>query len=221
MATRRQARFAAERGQDFNFPPIKRLENPDYCTASSFCARASRLATLETCQRDPRDVGIFRSFSDRVIAPIVIAPSARKVRSRGSSSRACSSAAAISDVRPASPASRMLLGLPSLLPLAFLICQRRLGALRDQPPLLLGQRGVEVQHERIGVAAEFGDDERHALRHQAGDERDVARQPVQLRDQDAALRGLGRSQRGCELRPPVERVGALAGFGLDVLGDDR
>ena len=34
------------------------------------------------------------------------------------------------------------------------------------------------------------------------------------------LRGLGRSQRGGELGPPVERVGALAGFGLDELGDD-
>ena len=39
----------------------------------------------------------------------------------------------------------------------------------------------------IGIAAEFGDDERHALRHQAGNERDIARQPVELGDQDAAF----------------------------------
>jgi hypothetical protein len=31
--------------------------------------------------------------------------------------------------------------------------QRSLGALRDQPPFLLGQSGVEVQHERIGIPA--------------------------------------------------------------------
>ena len=37
-------------------------------TASIFCARARRMATLETCQREPRVVGIFRSFSDRVTA---------------------------------------------------------------------------------------------------------------------------------------------------------
>ena len=72
----------------------------------------------------------------------------------------------------------------------------------------------------IGIAAEFGHDERHALRHQAGDERHIARQPVELGDEDAALRGLGCCQRRGELRPAVERVGALAGLGLDVLGDD-
>ena len=119
------------------------------------------------------------------------------------------------------PASRMFVGLPSFAAARLPDRQCGLGALRDQPPFLLGQRGVEVQHERVGVAAEFGDDERHALRHQAGDERDIAGEAVQLRDQDAAFRGLGGGQRGCELRPAIERVRALAGFGLDVLGDDR
>ena len=42
------------------------------------------------------------------------------------------------------------------------------------------QRRVEMQHERVSVAAEFGDDERHALGHEAGNERDIARQPVKL-----------------------------------------
>jgi hypothetical protein len=32
---------------------------------------------------------------------------------------------------------------------------------------------------------------------------------------------LGPGERGCELWPAVERVGALAGLGLDELGDDR
>src|SRR4051794_32837293 len=49
------------------FPVYK---NPQRA-ASSFCARASRLATLDTYQRDPRGVGIFRSLSERVIAPMV------------------------------------------------------------------------------------------------------------------------------------------------------
>jgi hypothetical protein len=46
------------------------------------------LATLEICQRDPRCAGILRSFSDRVIAPIVIAPSARSIRRIGNVPRA-------------------------------------------------------------------------------------------------------------------------------------
>src|SRR4051794_23102602 len=75
-----------------------------YRTASSFCARARRLATLDTCQCDPRAVVTLRSFRDRVIAPIVIAPSARSDRNSGSRLLARSSAAATTEVRPASPA---------------------------------------------------------------------------------------------------------------------
>jgi len=67
-----------------------------------------------------------------------------------------------------------------------------------------------MQHERIGVAPEFGDDEWRALRHEAGDEGDIARQPVQLGDQDAALRPFGGRECGCELRSPIECIGALA-----------
>jgi len=36
----------------------------------------------------------------------------------------------------------------------------------------------------------------------------------------AALGGLGRRQAGGELRPAIERVGALARLGLDVFGQD-
>ena len=77
-----------------------------------------------------------------------------------------------------------------------------------------------MQHEGVGIAAEFGDDEWHPLGHQPGDEGHVAREPVQLRHHDAASRGLGRSQRGGELGTPVQRVGALAALGLDELGDE-
>ena len=45
--------------------------------------------------------------------------------------------------------------------------QGSLGAGTDQGALLLRQGGVDVQHERIGVDAQLGDDERHPLDHQA------------------------------------------------------
>ena len=50
-------------------PPIKGSIAPLRASAHG----RARLATLETCHCDPRAVGILRSFSDRVIAPIVIA----------------------------------------------------------------------------------------------------------------------------------------------------
>jgi hypothetical protein len=56
------------------------------------------------------------------------------------------------------------------------------------------------------------------LRHQAGNKGNIAREPVKLRDQDAALGGLGGGEAGCELRPTIDRVGALAGLRLDELG---
>ena len=97
--------------------------------------------------------------------------------------------------------------------------ERRLGALRDLGALLLGNGRVDVQHERIGVR-DLGHDERHALRHQAGDERDVARQAVELRHDNRALVGRRPLQRRLELRPALERVGALGGLDLGKgLGD--
>ena len=45
-----------------------------------------------------------------------------------------------------------------------------------------------------------------------------SRSSLETRTQHLAVRA--GAERGCELRPPIERVGALAGFGLDVLGDD-
>src|SRR3954454_25250766 len=52
--------------------------------------------------------------------------------------------------------------------------QCRSGPLSNEPALLLGQSGVEVQHEWIGVGPEFGDDERHTLGHEPGYEGHVA-----------------------------------------------
>jgi hypothetical protein len=72
--------------------------------------------------------------------------------------------------------------------------QSRLGQFGDQTPLLFRQRGVEVQHKRIGVSTEFGHDKRHPLRHQSGHKGQIAREPVELGHQDATLGAGGRSQ---------------------------
>jgi hypothetical protein len=53
---------------------------------------------------------------------------------------------------------------------------------------------VDVQHERIGIGSEFSHHEGHALRHQARNERNVAREAVELGYDDWAFG----SFRGCE-----------------------
>ena len=51
---------------------------------------------------------------------------------------------------------------------------------------ILGKRGIEMEHEGIGIDTEFSDDEGNALRHQPGDEGAIARQPVELGDDHRA-----------------------------------
>ena len=75
-------------------------------------------------------------------------------------------------------------GLPSFTPRALAACNPALVRWEIISALLFGQRGVDVQDERIDVPAQRADDERHPLRHQAGDERDVAAEPVELGDGD-------------------------------------
>jgi|SRR5947209_19668697 len=77
-----------------------------------------------------------------------------------------------------------------------------------------------MEYERVGVAPEFGDNERHAFRHQAGEERYIAREPIQLRQQDAAFGCLVGSKCVGELRPAIQCIGALAGLRLDELSDN-
>jgi hypothetical protein len=57
-----------------------------------------------------------------------------------------------------------------------------------------------VQSEWIDVLSQRGDDERHALTHQPGDEADVAAEVVELGDA-GNLQALGVLQRSCQLRP--------------------
>ena len=77
--------------------------------------------------------------------------------------------------------------------------QGRLGAGRDQRALLLGQRGVDVQHERVGIDAQLGDDERHPVGHQAADEVHVAAKPIELGDNHRGLELAGVRQCGGQL----------------------
>src|SRR5208282_5169069 len=53
--------------------------------------------------------------------------------------------------------------------------QRVFCAPRDHRALLFGKCRIQVQHERIDVGAELGNDERDTLRHEAGDEMNVTR----------------------------------------------
>jgi hypothetical protein len=73
-----------------------------------------------------------------------------------------------------------------------------------------------VEHERVGVR-DLGDNERDTLRHQAGDERHIARQPVELGHDHRALVGRSPVQRRLQLRPPLRCINVLGGldFGKD------
>jgi hypothetical protein len=61
--------------------------------------------------------------------------------------------------------------------------QRVARALAYHPPLLLRQSGVDMQHERVGIDTELGDDEGHVMLHQTADVVYVAAQPIELRYQ--------------------------------------
>ena len=80
------------------------------------------------------------------------------------------------------------------------------GPIGDQPPFLLSQGGVEVEHKWIGVDAEFSDDEGHSLRHQTRDEGDIPREAIERGDDDRTLRGPSRRERGSEVRPAFQGV---------------
>jgi hypothetical protein len=97
--------------------------------------------------------------------------------------------------------------------------QRLLRPLRDHAALLLGHRGVNVQHEWIGLGAEISDDEADFVLHQAADEVHVTAEPIELRDNNRRLGLASGFQRGTELRPLliVVLAGLNLGEGLDNL----
>ena len=61
----------------------------------------------------------------------------------------------------------------------------------------------------------------HLVHHQAADEMNIARKPIQLGDAYGGLGPLRLLQGGAKLRPPLERISAIAGFDLGVFGGDR
>jgi hypothetical protein len=64
--------------------------------------------------------------------------------------------------------------------LPFERCQRILRALANELPLLLGNRCVDVKHERINIVPEFGNDESDTVLHESRDELDITAQTIEL-----------------------------------------
>ena len=77
-----------------------------------------------------------------------------------------------------------------------------------------------MQHEWVSVSTELCDQKWHALRHQPGNEGDIAREPVELGDDHRAPCLARRVERRPELWPAQQRVAAPTALGLYVLGDD-
>ena len=90
----------------------------------------------------------------------------------------------------------------------------------DEATLLLGKRGVEMQHEGVGIGSELCHDEGDALRHQPGDEGDIAGETIELGDDNGAFGDSGSGKGGGELRSPIERIAALAGLDLGELAQE-
>jgi hypothetical protein len=63
--------------------------------------------------------------------------------------------------------------------------------------------------------------EGHPLRHQSRDKRNIARKPIQLRNNDAALFFPGRCENCRKLRAPIERISALPGLEVAIFGRDQ
>ena len=77
-----------------------------------------------------------------------------------------------------------------------------------------------MQHEGVGIDTQLRNDERYLLRHQAGDERNIAREAIQLRHDHRTAELPGLRQRGGQFRPAVDGVGTFAGLDFDMLVGD-
>jgi hypothetical protein len=80
-------------------------------------------------------------------------------------------------------------------------------AARNERPLLLRQRGEQVEDEGVNVGAKLRDDERHSVDHQA---MHVTGEPVELGHDHRATKLSRCFDSGSELRPAVDGVGALS-----------
>ena len=77
-----------------------------------------------------------------------------------------------------------------------------------------------MEDERVDVGPEFGYDEWDALGHQPRDQRNVAAEPVEFGHDDRTPELARPVQGQAQLRPEIERIGALARFDLDMFGCD-
>ena len=161
-----------------------------------------------------------RALSTSAIPPKLVMPVACIARMTGSTLAANRFASAIWTFRPSCAATGALRGFPSLAPCRLRAASAAFVRFADQSAFRLGQRCVEVQHKRVCVRAELGHKERHPLRHQARNEGDVAREPVKLCHDYRAAQPASGFERCPWLRPPHQRVAALATLRLDLLGDD-
>lgn len=66
-----------------------------------------------------------------------------------------------------------------------------------------------MHHERIGIGAQLGDDERHLVRHQSADEVDIAAQAAELGDHDRRLQLAGGLEGRRQLWPAFQCVVTL------------
>ena len=138
----------------------------------------------------------------------------------GSTVWANRSASSIDIFRPLAAASAVLVGLPSFMPVVLREARAALVRSEIRRRSFSASAAIEVQHERIGIGTELGDDERNPLRHQPGNEGHIARQAIELRHDDRAFGLAGQGEGGCQLRPAVEGIRALAGLDLGELLDD-
>lgn len=74
--------------------------------------------------------------------------------------------------------------------------------------------------ERVRVGPKLGDNKRHALHHEGGGKGNVAREPVELGDDDRALRRSCGSKRQGQLRTALEGVRTLPCFRFHVFLND-
>jgi hypothetical protein len=86
------------------------------------------------------------------------------------------------------------------------------GALADHGSLLLRQGSEEMQHERVNVGPQFGDQERHTVWHQTADEVNIAAQTIELGDDHRTFSAARFRESRRKLRAPIKSVGALATF---------
>jgi hypothetical protein len=79
-----------------------------------------------------------------------------------------------------------------------------------------------VQHERVSIGSQLGNNEWHPLRHEAAYEMYVAAQAIELGNDHGALEATCGGECSSQFRTPIQRIAAFAGFYLDELaGQDQ